>query len=54
MSFLQKVVFVTLSAAKGLDSVASLPQNDKNLEALARGSKVNPFFAQSNIIKGKK
>jgi hypothetical protein len=25
-----------------------LPQNDKNLEAFARGSKVNPFFALSN------
>jgi len=50
--FLQKVVFVTLSETKGLDSsVASLPQNDRNLKAYARDSKVNPFFSLSNIFR---
>ncbi len=44
MRYLQKVVFVTLSEAKGLDSsVAALPQNDRNLEAFARGSDVKFF-----------
>jgi len=41
---LAKVIFVILSEAKDLDSsVAAFPQNDRNLEAFARGCDVKFF-----------
>jgi hypothetical protein len=42
---LQKVVFVTLSVSEGSRFFGrKLPQNDRNLEAFAKGSKVKKLY----------